>query len=95
MEEEEIVIKILGNELRIKGNKSYIYELSQYVDDKIQDIDRSTGLGSSTKIALYAAFQIADELFKAQQNKGSVKEKHSKKIDRLLEKLQKGLQEKC
>ena len=92
MEKEEITVKIYNNELRLKGdNKETIQKLAQYVDDKIQEVERTTELGSTTKVVIYAALQIAGELFQQETEKANIEDKINKKASKMVKTLQEAL----
>ena len=61
--EKGITVKIFGSEYNIRATQDqrYIKGLAKYVDDKMQEI-ASGGIVSSTKVAVLAALNIADEL---------------------------------
>lgn len=92
-DKQDVIIKIFGNEFSLKGDKEYIQKLAQYVDDKIREVDSMTSLGSSTKVAIYAAFQIADELFKQEAERENIEDKVSKKTTKMVKMLQEALKE--
>ena len=52
-----------------------------------------TSLGSSTKVAIYAAFQIADELFKQEAERENIEDKISRKTTKMVKMLQEALKE--
>ena len=87
-EKEEVIIKIFGNEFCLKGDKEYIHKLAQYVDDKIREVDSTTALGSSTKVAIYAAFQIADDMFRQGKERKDVEERVNRKTAKMVKMLQ-------
>ncbi len=88
-EKEEVIIKIFGNEFCLKGdNKEYIHKLAQYVDDKIREVDKTTALGSSTKVAIYAAFQIADKMFRQEAETKDTEDKVNRKTSKMVKMLQ-------
>lgn len=69
MEQESgfLKIKIYGTEYPIKSDPEtdteYILKVAEYVDKKMQEVDRSTQAKSALKIAILAALNITDELF--------------------------------
>lgn len=74
MSQENNILKIniYGTEYPIKGdaetNSDYIKQVADYVDRKMREIDESTQSKSSLKVAILAALNITDELFRERQN---------------------------
>ena len=63
------VVEILGQEYRVKGDSDVerIEMVGRYVDQKMRSLTKGTSLGSSTKVAILAALNIADELYEERQ----------------------------
>jgi len=60
-----VKVEIYGSEYRIRGDADpeRIQEIAHYVDSKMQEVTNETALGSSLKVAILAALNIAGELF--------------------------------
>ncbi len=58
-----VPVEIFGSEYTIKGvaQPEYVKNLAQYVDSKMREITENTATISSTKVAILAALNIADE----------------------------------
>lgn len=75
MDQDQNVFKITiyGTEYPIKGdadtNSEYIRQVADYVDRKMREIDENTQSKSSLKVAILAALNITDELFRERQEK--------------------------
>jgi cell division protein ZapA len=78
-----IEIKVYGRTytIRVKGeeNEEYISRLTSYVDQKMQEIAVKSRSEDSTKIAVLAALNIADDYFVSQKRLEQVDER----IDRM------------
>ena len=63
---ESIRVNIFGTEYPIRGDADpeYIEEIARYVDTKMKEVSKQLSLPSMTKVAILAAMNIADELFK-------------------------------
>lgn len=63
------VVEILGQEYRVKGDSDVerIEMIGRYVDQKMRQLTKGSSLGSSTKVAILAALNIADELYEERQ----------------------------
>ncbi|MFQ6113263.1 MAG: cell division protein ZapA [bacterium] len=78
MEQDSGVLKIniYGTEYPIKGDaktdSEYIKQVAEYVDRKMREIDQSTQAKSSLKVAILAALNITDELFREREEKQSL-----------------------
>lgn len=63
---ESVRVNILGQDYLIKGdaNEEYIRAVADYLDQKMRALAESMAAKSHTKVAVLAALNIADELFK-------------------------------
>lgn len=63
-------VNIFGTEYRIRGTEEaeYIRKAAMYVDAKMREVAVSSSL-STTQVAVLAALNIVDELFKEQAKK--------------------------
>ncbi len=63
--EKLIRVKILNHEylLRSDGDDALVQEIAQFVNDKLMEIGNSTNRLSETKMAILAAFHIANDHF--------------------------------
>jgi cell division protein ZapA len=75
MDKSIITVNIFGNEYTIKGvaEPDYIMTLANYLNNKMAEVQESTGLKDVKKIAILAAINISDELFEV---KKSIKESY-------------------
>ena len=78
-------VNIYGNDYPIKGSTDveYIRKVAKYVDTKMREVNKSVASESTLKIAILAALNITDELFKERAGKGV------NQPDDLLERIQK------
>ena len=93
-EGNQVQISIFGQEYSVKApaDPEYIQKIAEYVDGKMRDVQSGfTSTQSSTRIAILAAMNIADELFNARQSgdidSSSVEQKISSLIDLIDENL--------
>ena len=73
MENNSLVkVSIFGNDYRMRGDADadYIQKIAAYVDRTMRDIADDGRHVSSTRIAILAAINIADELHRARHGKG-------------------------
>lgn len=64
-----IKVEIYGKDYYIKGSASsdYIKKVATYVDEKMVELSNINASMSTTKIAVLAALNITDELFRLNQ----------------------------
>ena len=90
----QVQISIFGQEYSVKApaDPEYIQKIAEYVDGKMREVQSGfSSTQSSTRIAILAAMNIADELFNARQSgdidSSSVEQKISSLIDFIDENL--------
>ncbi len=83
-------VKILGNEytIRSEAKETYIQEIAEYVNSKMQEISSSLSTSKPLQIAVLAAVHIADELFQIKQELSKLEARTSK----MLEKIEKEIE---
>lgn len=61
----QIRVNIFGSEYTLRADKdsNIVEKIAQYVDEKMREIDRNQTLKSTTRVAILAALNIAEELF--------------------------------
>ena len=70
-EGNQVQISIFGQDYSVKApaDPEYIQKIAEYVDGKMREVQSGfTSTQSSTRIAILAAMNIADELFNARQS---------------------------
>lgn len=68
-ESRTIKVTIFGKDYEVKGStdEKYIENLANYVDSIMRDISKKSSAFSSSSIAILAALNIADEMFRERQ----------------------------
>lgn len=86
-------IEIFGRTYMIKGDADadYALRLAEYVDKKMREVSEKTPTVSSLKVAILAALNIADELFKLRENTQISDQAIEKRTTELLTLLDKEL----
>jgi cell division protein ZapA len=86
-----IKVDIFGNEYSLvaDNNEEYLREVAKYVDKKMRNMDKNQSFKASTKVAILAALNIADELFQERADK----EKIIKRLNEKTEKMNRSLAE--
>ncbi len=90
---DSVTIQIYGESYTLKagGDPSYIKEVAAFVDGKMREISSEGKAITTDKVAMLAALNIADELFKARREWKLSDEETEKKIEELLSALQKAI----
>ena len=83
-------VEIYKDSYKIVNDASpkYTQSLAKYVDEKMKDISQTTSTVSSIKVAVLAALNIADELFKVKRELKTEKEVIEKETDSLYQLIQ-------
>jgi cell division protein ZapA len=97
MSSEGTVLKvnIYGTEYPIKGevDVEYIRHVAEYVDRKMREVDQTTAAKSSLKVAILAALNIADELFREREEKTGLVQTLEARINHLSKLINENLRE--
>ena len=90
-----VPVVIMGQTYKVRAEEdvAYIEELARFVDTKMRTIADATGTSESLKIAILAALNIADELFKAEERERLSDEDLANRVDELVKTLEKSLKE--
>ena len=96
MDKNTVKVNIYGSEYVIKGDADtgHIEEISQFVDQKMKEINKSGAIKSPLKVAILAALNIADEYFKTRDEQKQQIESYETRTQKLLKSLSSGLKEK-
>lgn len=90
-----VPVLIMGQTYKVRAEEdvAYIEELARFVDTKMRTIADATGTAESLKIAILAALNIADELFKAEERERISEEDLTGHVGELVKTLEKSLRE--
>jgi cell division protein ZapA len=94
MEKKQTVkVNIFGEDYIIKGeaNSEYINQVAQYLDRKMRLVSESLTNRSHDKVAVLAALNIADELFRERANSENYISAIEGRIGHICEELDKSL----
>jgi len=87
----ETAVEIYGSSYVIRGeaDPEYVRQLARFVDEKMRALARrSPSAIGAQKIAVLAAFNIADELYKLRRRQGDVEKMVREKTGDLFDLLQ-------
>ena len=83
-------VQIMGHEYPIEANSGddlYVNRLAQFVEERMKEIKEESKVVDSYKLAVMAAMNISDELFRLREHKGSHSETFEIKADELIKML--------
>lgn len=68
LQANNLKVQIFGAEYSIKGETDveYMQKIAGYIDQKMHEVQKNTTTKSALKVAVLAALNIADELFREQ-----------------------------
>jgi len=66
-----VTVTIYGHEYTLKGeaDSDYVQKVALFVDRKMREVADSSTVASTAKVAILAAINIADELFRERQKR--------------------------
>lgn len=71
MEPESVKVDIFGKTYTLKGDadSDYVQKVAAFVDERMNEVAGNSSVASTEKVAILAAVNIADELFREQQKR--------------------------
>ena len=90
-----VPVVIMGQTYKVRAeeNVAYIEELARFVDTKMATIADASSQAEPLKIAILAALNIADELFKAEEKGHDADEELARRASALAKTLEESLRE--
>ncbi|MDT7043326.1 cell division protein ZapA [Candidatus Nitronereus thalassa] len=84
-----IEVDIFGQRLALQGDadQQYVHELAQYVEGQMNSIARNLTTSTPTKVAILAAINIADQLFKQESRRQAGEAEVERRADGLLQSI--------
>ncbi|MBM3211680.1 cell division protein ZapA [Candidatus Poribacteria bacterium] len=84
---KSIRVNIFGRDYNVKGgpDNEYVKALAEHVDNIMHEIADKTGTLSSGQIAILAALNIADEMYRERQRLNGIAEELAKKLGEVLD----------
>ncbi|OGL43186.1 MAG: hypothetical protein A2161_09060 [Candidatus Schekmanbacteria bacterium RBG_13_48_7] len=94
MDKRKIEVNIFGQNYTILGDASpeYMNKLSSYVDSKMREITKQTSTISTTKVAILAALNLANEIFQLREENYKLENDLVKRSKNLIEIIDRGLE---
>ncbi len=71
MDPTSVTVSIFGHEYTLRGEAEadYVQQVAAYVDRKMHEVSDGSQLAATAKVAILAAINIADELFRERQRR--------------------------
>ncbi len=70
-EPESVTVTIFGKEYTLRGQaeSDYVQQVAAFVDKRMNEVARNSTVASTARVAILAAVNIADELFREQRTR--------------------------
>lgn len=84
-----IEVEIFGQRLAIQGDadEHYVHELVQYVEGQMNLIAKNLTTSTPTKVAILAAINIADQLFKQESRRQAGEAEIERRAEGILQQI--------
>ena len=82
-----LYVQIMGHDYPLEANSGddlYVNRLAQFVEERMKEIKDESNVVDSYKLAVMAAMNISDELFRLRDTKGSNSQVFETKADELI-----------
>jgi len=88
-------VKILGQRYKMRSDEGeeYLNSLADFVNEKISEVQKSTKTVATHNLAILAALNIADTLFKLREQEAQAKKEVRDRVKRILKLIRVGQQE--
>ena len=88
-------VKILGQRYKVRSDEGeeYISGLAEYVNDQIGEVQKTTKTVATHNLAILAAMNIADNLFKAKEREDQIKKEVRERVRRILKLIRQNREE--
>ena len=89
-EKKTFKVNIYGTEYPIRGvaDEDYILKVANYVDEKMREIDQKVAVKSALKVAILAALNITDELFRRRIESQELVVRYENKISEIITRIE-------
>lgn len=89
-----VEVEIYGASYKVRGDDDpdHLHELAGFVDEKMREIATQTATVDTTKIAILAALNIANELWSCREGEGQEQDQVSDKVAELAGRLESALE---
>lgn len=93
METNKVKVSIFGNTYNIQGEATpeYILQLAEFVNDKMEEVNKNIANANLVQVAILTALNIADEYFQLKDMKVGISGMLEQKTRALISMLDEGL----
>lgn len=87
----KITVNILGRAYDVEvapGDELTLYSLAEFLEQKLIEVQHATGIVDTQKLAMMAALNIADELFRLKNSRENISGIMDTKADELIKILE-------
>ena len=86
-----IQVEVFGQRLNLQGegDEAYFHELAGYVDAQMRKLAQQTPTSTPTKLAILAAINITDQLFRQERQRQSGDSELERRAQALVETIEK------
>ncbi len=91
-----IEVEVFGHRFSLQGegDEAYFHELAEYVDGQMRTLATQTRTSTPTKLAILAAINITDQLFRQQRQENSGASEMERRAEMLVEVIDEHLDHK-
>jgi cell division protein ZapA len=89
-----IEVEVFGHRFSLQGegDEAYFHELAEYVDTQMRTLAKQTKTSTPTKLAILAAINVTDELFRLQRHGDPGETEMARRAQLLVEKIDEHLE---
>lgn len=89
-----IEVEVFGHRFSLQGegDEAYFHELAEYVDTQMRALAKQTKTSTPTKLAILAAINVTDELFRQQRHRDSGETEMERRAQLLVERIDEHLE---
>ena len=93
MTTKAIDVEVFGHRFSLQGegDEAYFHKVAGYVDEQMRSLAQKTKTATPTTLAILAAINIADELFRQERQQQSGEAEFDRRTQHLLETIEKHL----
>jgi cell division protein ZapA (FtsZ GTPase activity inhibitor) len=94
-DEKSVVVNIAGIDYPIKGefDAEYIKKIAQNLDLRIREMEQHFSSKSGEKVAILTALNLEDELFISEQKRQAILQELHRRMNKIINRLDKVLKE--
>jgi cell division protein ZapA len=89
-----IEVEVFGHRFSLQGegDEAYFHELAEYVDTQMRTLAKQTKTSTPTKLAILAAINVTDELFRQRRHRESGETEMERRAQLLVERIDEHLE---